>query len=239
MKRVLAFAFALLATGSLLAQKTINDDNAQVRSVPAFHAIRVSSGIDLYLSTGDAAVAVSARESEFRDRIRTEVENGVLKIWYDTRDMKNMVWGNSKNLKAYVSARLIDQLGASGGSDVFIDGTLTAPALKVDLSGGSDFRGRVAVSGKFECHASGGSDAMVSGTAGDLDVHASGGSDFKGRELVAETMKADASGGSDIDATVNREVRASASGGSDVYYRGNASLVESNKSGGSDIRKRG
>ncbi|WP_165871562.1 head GIN domain-containing protein [Flaviaesturariibacter flavus] len=239
MKKLLAFAFLLLGAGSLQAQKTINDDNARVRSVPAFRGIRVSSGIDLYLSTGEPAVAVSARESEFRDRIRTEVENGVLKIWYDTRDLKNMVWGNSKNLRAYVSAREIEQLGASGGSDVFIDGTLSAPTLKVDLSGGSDFKGRVAISGKLECHANGGSDVIISGTAGDLEVHAAGGSDFKGRELVAETMRAEASGGSDIDATVNREVRASASGGSDVYYRGNASLVESNKSGGSDIKKRG
>jgi hypothetical protein len=239
MKKLLLLAFAAFAFAGVQAQKTIHDDNAQVRNVPAFHGIRVSSGIDLYLSTGEPAVAVSARDLEYRDRIRTAVEDGILRIWYEWNDGKSIVWGNGKNLKAYVSAKTLDQLGASGGSDVFIEGTLSAPTLKVDLSGGSDFKGAVAIGGKLETHLSGGSDVSISGTANSLEVYASGGSDFKGSDLVADTMKAEASGGSDVDATVNREVRASASGGSDVYYRGNASLVESNKSGGSGIRKRG
>jgi hypothetical protein len=239
MKKIFALVFAALLVSGAQAQKTIHDDNAQVRNVPAFHGIRVSGGIDLYLSTGEPAVAVSARDSEYRDRIRTAVEDGVLRIWYEWKDSKGIVWGNNKNLKAYVSVKQLDQLSASGGSDVFIDGTLTAPNLKVDLSGGSDFKGKVSVSGTLETHLSGGSDVNVSGSAGTLAVFASGGSDFNGSDLVADTMKAEATGGSDVDATVNREVRASASGGSDVYYRGSADLKESHKSGGSDIKKRG
>ena len=237
MKRILFAVFLVLSLGAT-AQKTIHDDMAQVRTVSSFHGVRVSAGIDLYLSEGDEAVAVSARSIEARDRIRTTVENGILRIWYDTGD-KNVVWGNNKHLKAYVSAKVIDQLSASGGSDVFIEGTLHSLSLKLDLSGGSDFKGTVAVQGTLEASLSGGSDVDIKGTASVLKVSASGGSDFKGAGLTVDTCTADASGGSDVDVTVNREIRASASGGSDVYYRGAATLSESHKSGGSDIRKKG
>ncbi|RYZ15839.1 MAG: DUF2807 domain-containing protein [Chitinophagaceae bacterium] len=238
MKQLLFGALLTLSLGAS-AQKTIHDDMAQLRTVTAFHGVRVSAGIDLYLSEGDEAVAVSARSIELRDRIRTTVENGILRIWYESNDNKGMVWGNNKSLKAYVSAKMIDQLSASGGSNVFVEGTLHSPSLRLDLSGGADFKGSVSVQGTLEAGISGGSDADIKGTAAVLKVSASGGSDFNGGDLTVDSCTADASGGSDVDVTVNREIRASASGGSDVYYRGSATLAESHKSGGSDIKKRG
>ena len=68
---------------AVIAQKTVNDPNAEKRNVSGYHAIEVGGGIDLYLSQGEEAVAVSASETKYRDRIKTEVKNGVLKIWYD------------------------------------------------------------------------------------------------------------------------------------------------------------
>ncbi len=59
--------FSCLLAGAALsvtAQKTINDPNAEVRSVKGFHAIKVSGGIDLYLSQGEEALAVSAKDAE-------------------------------------------------------------------------------------------------------------------------------------------------------------------------------
>ncbi|GAA4324720.1 head GIN domain-containing protein [Flaviaesturariibacter amylovorans] len=231
------FTVALLAVCAVAgAQKTINDPNAQLRTVSSFHGVKVSSGIDLYLSPGDEAVAVSARDAEYRDRILTKVENGVLHIWYDH---KGMSWSNgNKALKAYVSYKALDQVDASGGSDVLVDGTIRANKLSVNLSGGSDFKGAVAVQ-QMKVDQSGGSDMTVSGTAGTLRVDASGGSDFKGYGLSAESCTAEASGGSDIDVQVSKEIRAHASGGSDISYRGNPSVVETNKSGGSSVKKSG
>jgi len=76
------FISVLLAGFSMaaLAQKIINDPNAEKRNVSNFHGVEISGGIDLYLSQGEETVAVSASEAKFRDKIRTEVKNGVLKI---------------------------------------------------------------------------------------------------------------------------------------------------------------
>ena len=227
----------LLLTGiitSVSAQKTVNDANAQKRNVSGFHAIEVSGGIDLYLSQGDEAVAVSASKDEYRDKIITEIKNGVLKIWFDSKSNLKIDWSNRK-LKAYVSFKNLDGLEASGGSDVIVDGTIKATKLAMEISGGSDFKGKVE-SDELKINASGGSDVNISGKAARLNIDASGGSDFSGFDFAADICNVEASGGSDVHVTVNKELSANASGGSDVYYKGTG-LIRDLKTGGGSIKK--
>jgi hypothetical protein len=230
------FISVLLAGFSMaaLAQKTINDPNAQKRNVNNFHGVEISGGIDLYLSQGEETVVVSASEAKFRDKIRTEVKNGVLKIWYETNSNLHLDRGNRK-LKAYVSFKNLDVLDASGGSDIKVEGSIDVSKLSMTVSGGSDFDGKVNIS-DFRVDASGGSDVDISGTAKTIDIDASGGSDFKGYELITENCTVDASGGSDVYITVNKELNAESSGGSDIYYKGNG-LIKNLKSGSSSIKK--
>src|SRR5215208_8405945 len=124
MKKILfLLAFTLLYI-TVSAQKLIHDPNAEVRDVKGFHAIEVSGGIDLYLSSGDETVAVSAKGDEVRRRVKTEVKNGVLKIYFEWKDGIRFSLGNNRALKAYVSYKNLDKISASGGSDVMVDGTI-------------------------------------------------------------------------------------------------------------------
>ncbi|HEX6846184.1 MAG TPA: head GIN domain-containing protein [Chitinophagaceae bacterium] len=230
--------FALLALAGVIttasAQKTINDANVQKRNVSGFHAIEVSGGIDLYLSQGDEAVAVSAAKVDDRDKIITEVKDGVLKIWYDWKNSSKFDWGNRK-MKAYVSFKNIERLEGSGGSDILVDGTIKVAKLDMEISGGSDFDGKVETN-ELKVEASGGSDVDISGKAAKVTIDASGGSDFKGYELASDICNVEASGGSDVHITVNKELSANASGGSDVFYKG-AGLIRDIKTSGSSIKK--
>ena len=238
MKKFLFLTIMILGIIVSKAQKTIYDANAQVRQAKGFHAIQVSGGIDLFLSSGEEALAVSAREAEDRGRIKTEVENGVLKIWFDWKEGGNFLKGGNRQLKAYVSYKTLDRLSASGGSDVVVDGTINAGKFTLSISGGSDFRGSLNAQ-EVTVDQSGGADIDISGKASRITINASGGSDFDGYGLEAETATVGASGGSDVQITVTKQLTANASGGSDVSYKGNASAVTSNKSGGSSIRKSG
>jgi hypothetical protein len=234
-----SFLLVLLAAGIIAyGQKTVNDPNAETRNVSGFHAIEVSGGIDLMLSQGNEAVAVSAANTEYRDKIMTKVENGVLKIWFEYKKENGLRidWGNRK-LKAYVSFRNLDRLEASGGSDVDVDGTITVSKLDMGISGGSDFHGKVDVS-NLKIDASGGSDVSISGKSQNITLVVSGGSDFNGYDLSADVANVQASGGSDVEITVNRELSASASGGSDVTYKGSGSIRDV-KTSGSNIKKVG
>jgi len=236
MKKSFFLLMFVITAWTVTAQKVINDPNAEKRNAVGFHAISVSSGIDLYLSQGDESVVISASETKYRDRIKTEVKNGVLTIRYESNSNLHIDWGNDRKMKAYVSFKELDNLTASGGSDIDVDGSIKVHSLSVHLSGGSDFDGKVEID-DMNIDASGGSDAKISGTAKHLSIDASGGSDFKGYDLVTEVCSLSASGGSDVYITVNKELSADASGGSDVYYKGNGTVRDLKSSGSSSIKK--
>jgi len=239
MKNALLLLGISLCTIAVNAQdKVINDPNAVVRSARNFHAIHIGDGIDLYLSQGnEEAVAVSASKPEYRDKITTVVENGVLKIYYGPKDSWNFSWSGGRHLKAYVSFKSLDVLDGSGGSDIYVSGTIRVPKLKINVSGGSDFKGAVDIN-DLNIGLSGGSDVSISGRSGNLKIDASGGSDFKGYDLISDIIYAEGSGGSDMQVNVNKELTVHSSGGSDVYYKGNGVIREAKTSGGGSVSKR-
>lgn len=238
MKNIISvLLLSLLVTGVYAQKQIINDPNAQQRQVKGFHSIIVSHAIDLYLSQGDEdAVAVSASSGEYRDHIKTEVENGVLRISYDEN---GKWWKNvgNKKLKAYISFKNIDHLEASGASDITVTGTLKSSSLNMELSGASDFKGKVEI-GSLDLTLSGASDAVMTGSVSGLKINASGASDLKAYDLLVDNCDADASGASDIKITINKELNARASGASGIYYKGGGVIRDLKTSGASSVSKR-
>lgn len=235
MKKLSILFIGLLIGAGLYAQQ-VNDPNAEVRQAKNYHGISVSSSFDVYLTQGnEEAVAVSAAETKYRERIKVEVKDGILYIGYNS-DGK-LGWGNNnKKLKAYISFKQIDKLTVSGACDVYISGTLKADILSINQSGASDLKGKLDVN-KLTVDLSGASDITVTGTATQLSIEASGASDFKGYDLNSDICNARASGASDIKITVNKELSAHASGASDVRYKGSGVIRDIKSSGASSVSK--
>ncbi len=243
MKKLLSL-FALLVALYSNAQLTINDPNAEVREAKNFHAISVSNAFDVFISQGkEEAVAVSASEEKYRQDIKVEVDNGVLKISFSK---EGKFWrgfnGDKMKLKAYISFKNIDNLTASGACDVKIQGNINTDNLRLNFSGASDLKeGTIKGSinaKKLTVEASGASDIKISGSATELDVEANGASDFKGFDFATDYCNAKASGASSINITVNKELSAHATGASDVHYRGDGLIREIKTSGASNVSKR-
>ncbi|MHA4845288.1 head GIN domain-containing protein [Flavitalea antarctica] len=236
MKKILSILALSLLVLSAQAQQ-INDPNVEVRPLTGFNSIKVSNAIDLYLSQGDEeAVAVSADKVAWRNHIKTSVQDGVLRIYYEnTGDGFKM--GNRK-LKAYVSVKDLVNLEASGASDVVIAGRMTGGDVRIQMNGASDFRGSVDFK-SLDLKLNGASDANITGRVVSLKVDANGASDLKGYELETDICTAEASGASDIKITVNKELSARASGASGVYYKGTGVIRDIKSSGSSSISKKG
>ncbi len=237
MKKLSALFTFLLCASVLFAQNTtIKDDNAQVRNVSSFHAVAVSSGIHLYLKQGNTnAVAVSASSSDIISRIKTEVENGKLRIYIDMQGLKG--WNSkNKNLKAYVTIKDIDELEVNSGANAETDGNINATDLKISLSSGADFNGGITAS-KLWVDQSSGSNININGKVNYVEIKTSSGANFKGYDLVSETCKADASSGSGIEITVNKDLQAAASSGGGIDYKGNASISNISNSSGGRVKK--
>jgi len=237
MKNVVVFAFlALLSIQSFAQKQVISDPNVQQREVSGFHAIKVSHAIDVMIVQGnEEGLAVSARTVEYRDKITSEVRNGVLIISYNESSWNG---GGNKKLKAYVSVKNLDEIKASGACDVIVNGKLETKELMLDFSGASDFKGTIATE-FLDVDISGASDLTVNGNATSARIHASGASDFKGYDLVTEKSAVHASGASDIKITVNKELNAEASGASGINYRGEGLIKDIKTSGASSVSRKG
>ena len=239
MKFLKLLPIALLFSSILVAQKEVNDPNAETRALKGFHSIKVSTGIQLMLNQSNTeAVAVSATSIEHRDKIKTVVEDGVLKIYYDNDSWKSWRNGDNKKLKAYVSVINLNGLAASAGASIKIEGTIKSNKLNVDVSSGALLNGNIIVT-SLEIDQSSGSVINLSGSVTDLTVDGSSGSVLHGYELIVENCNVDASSGGGVQVTVNKELSVEATSGAYINYKGQGVIKNIKTSSGGNVSKKG
>jgi Putative auto-transporter adhesin, head GIN domain len=237
MKKLL-FSLVTFLSLSAFAQdtKVINDANATQRTLNAgFTAIHVSSGIDLYISQGnEESIAVSASDQKNLDRLKTEVVNGTLKIYYD---YKGISWKpDHRKLKAYVSFKTLEKLTASAGSEVTVNGSINAEDLDLNVNSGSEFNGTINAK-MLSAHVSSGAGIKISGRADKLKADVSSGANFKGYDFAVDFCEASASSGASLHVTINKELNAKASSGADIRYKGTALIRDIKISAGGAVKK--
>jgi len=214
----------------------VNDANAEKRMVTPFTGVDVSNAITLYISQGNEdAVAVSCTESSDTKKVKTEVKNGVLKIYFD-----NGFWGGAwkdKKVKAYVSIKNPNFISISGASSCKINETINAENLKINISGASNIKGNLKVN-NLKIDLSGASSATFNGTTNLAFIDASGASSFKCYDFIIDDCTAEASGASSLNLNVKTKLAASAGGASSIKYIGNPDVVKSDSNGASSIKKK-
>ncbi len=236
-KLFLAFLLVTSSCLCLFAQKTVNAPNAEKRAVSGFHGIEVATGIELTLTRGNAEeVAVSAANTEFRDKIVTKVENGILKIHYETKTGSINKKKETKDLKAWVSYKTLDKLYATTGAEVRIEGVLEANDLDMKANTGAEITGKVEV-GSLKLDQSTGSKVNLTGKAGKLEAEGSTGSKFNGDEMSTTTCEVRVNTGARISVNAEKELQVKASTGGNVRYRGNAGIREIRTSTGGSVSK--
>ena len=239
MKQIMFFLLASTIVANAFAQdKIISDANAQQRNVGSFHGIKIRNGISLIIKQGNEdGVVVSASEDKYRDRIKTEVVDGILKIFYDVNLLKDLQKTN-KHLRAYVSVKKLDKLHASEGANVQIESTLTTSNIDLDFASGAKFEGRVEAAAVTLDQSSGAS-CRISGKAESLDIDADSGAHFYGYGFSTAKCNASASTGSKVEITVEKELSADAHSGGDISYKGGGSVIKVSTNAGGRVKKLG
>jgi len=217
------------------AQTIINDKNAEVRNIIDFTGIKVSGGIDVYLSQSNGyALAVSASDEKYNVNIKTEVRNGILHISYEGNSFR---LSPNRKLRAYISFKTLENLEGSDASNFIINGILNASNFKIKLSGASEVKGTLHFDNLL-LNMEGASIVKVNGTVKNIKINASGASDMKNYDLVVDNCIAELSGASDIKITIDKSLSAKASGASLLYYKGSPEKTEISSSGASNISQR-
>ena len=195
-----------------------------------FNSIKVSQGLDLYITqSNDVALSVEADEN-LHDLIMTEVENDVLRI-YTTENIRR-----ASSRKIMLDVKDISAIKATSGSDVFSTNTIETDELELNCTSGADIKLDVKTK-TLNAHSTSGSDIRLSGTTVVLIAEATSGSDIKASELKAETSRVKATSGADISVNTSKELTARATSGADIRYSGNPEKVDKSDSSSGSVRK--
>ena len=238
MKKTLLFLslFLGLITTSF-AQKTINDANAEKRTVGSFHGIDVATGIELILTKGTTEeVAVSASETQFRDKIVTEVRNGILRIHYETKSGAINKKNENKRLKAYVSYKSLDLLHVTTGAEANVDGVLEATTFELKANTGGLVKAEINI-GTLTVDQNTGSKITLTGKVDKLEAEGDTGSKFMGENLTTNTCLIEMSTGAGIYISVEKELNVKADTGGYIKYKGNAGIREIKTNTGGYVSK--
>ena len=237
MKKLFLSLLMLATVYNLLAQTTISDPNVEKRTVGSYHGIDVATGIQLVLTAGNTEeVAVSASKTEYRDKIITKVENGVLKLYYETKTGAINRKNDNKELKAYVSYKTLDKLEVTTGAQVKINGVLKSASLELKSNTGGQVNGEIDIS-SLKVKQNTGSKITLSGTSETLDVDGDTGSKFLGEGLRTVNCTASAGTGAQVTITVEKELSAKADTGGNIKYKGSASIRNVKTHTGGSITK--
>lgn len=224
MKRFIISVLLACTFYNLLAQKTISDPNVEKRAVGSFHGIEVATGIKLVLTEGSTEeVAVSADKTEYRDKIVTEVVNGILKIHYETKTGAINRRNESKNLRAYVSYKKLDRLDVTTGAQIEINGVLKSASLDLKANTGGILKGEISIT-TLKVDQNTGSKITLTGSADNLGVDGDTGSKFFGEGLNIINCDAEVSTGAQVFITVDKELNAKASTGGYIKYKGQGGI---------------
>jgi hypothetical protein len=196
----------------------------------SFDEIKVSRGLDVYLTQGSTENITIEADENLHDIIMTKIENNILKIYAN----QNIPY--SKSQKVLVTFQDISKITASSGSDVFSTNIITADALELNTESGSDMHLEVEAN-SIDCQTTSGSDLRLSGTTETLYAMASSGGNIKAAKLKAIETTAKASSGADITVNTAKALTAKASSGGDIKYYGDPEQVEKTDGVSGSVRK--
>lgn len=237
-KMIITAGIILTAFFAQAQERIVKDANAETRKVESFHGVSVSGAIELYVSQGPQAVAISAASQEDVDKIVTEVEGGILKIRFkDKKSWWSDQWNTTgRKFKAYVSAEHLDFLSQSGSGNIRIEGTLKSPELTFEVSGSGNIYGDIKTD-QLQVRVSGSSNIKLTGVASNADFVCSGSGNINAPGLSTEICEVSMSGSGNAELTVNKELSATISGSGNIRYSGSGNLVSSSTSGSGRIKK--
>ncbi len=195
-----------------------------------YTAVKVSEGINLFLSQKDETSVIVEADENIQDLLMTEVENGTLKIY-----LKNAVGKATKNV--YVTMPEIKKLTASSAANLRTKSLIKSNNLTIDASSGADIEAEIETT-NLTCESSSGADIDLSGICETADFHASSGANIDAKELEADTVSAKVSSGGDIHLSAKISLTANASSGGNISYYGNPEKLDVNTSSGGNINKR-
>jgi hypothetical protein len=196
-----------------------------------FKGIKVSTGIDLYVTQGSKNKVTVEADENLQDIIITEVEDGILKVYSE-----KSIW-KAKAREVHVTIKDLTLLKATSSSDVYGKGIIKTDEISITATSGADIRITVDAT-SVETSSTSGSDIRIAGTTINHASSATSGASIEAYELESENVLVKVTSGADINIYASEKLDANANSGGDIDFKGNPKSVTKKSSSGGDISKR-
>jgi len=195
-----------------------------------FNQIKVSQGLDLYITqSNDVSLSIEADEN-LHDLIMTDVENNILRI-YSSENIKR-----ASSKKIMLNINDISSIKATSGSNIYSTNTIKEDDLELASTSGANIKLDVKTQ-TLDCRSTSGSNIILRGSTNTLIAAATSGSNVKAEQLKAETSEVKATSGANISINTSKELTARATSGGDVRYSGNPKKVNKSDSSSGSVRQ--
>jgi hypothetical protein len=196
---------------------------SEVRELSAFQAIELRSFGRVFVASGaEQKVEVNAEE-DLLERVRTEVEDGVLVVglrWWLGALLR---LPELREVEVHVTLPELRAVKLSGAGQVRSEGVLKAEELELRLSGAGRLSLRLEA-GRVSTSLSGAGAVELSGSAGELEVRLSGAGAVDAEGLAARRVRIRASGAGECRVQAAESLEVELSGAGSVRYRGHPRL---------------
>lgn len=201
------------------------------RSVSSFDVIKVSSGLDVFITQGDEEALKVIADDNLIEYILTDVTGGILKIHTDVNIRK------AKSKEVHLVYKQVRSINISSSGDVKGTNMMKAEDLEIHLSSAGDLVLDIEAK-HINCRISSSGDARLSGNADELDAHLSSAGDLYAYDLIVMKAKVHASSAGNARIHATEEVYLTASSAGDIYYKGDPQKVYKNTSSAGSIIKK-
>ena len=199
-----------------------------------FTSVDAGSGFNVEISESNSYSVLVTADDNVMEYIEVKKSGDTLVV--------GMPWGRSfrsVTLEVEIAMPELYSLELSGGAQGKLEGFNSTSSFSVELSGGSQLRGTFETSGDVDLDLSGGSQlTQLVGEANDLTIDASSGSTLELSDFAVHDVNVELSGGSTATINLDGTLDADLSGGSSLYYIGDPTLGDIEKSSGSTISEK-
>jgi len=200
--------------------------------VEDFDELRIGSAFTCYVDFENHEDLILEVNENLMEYVDVRIVDGELRI--DLEDRVNVRKG--AELTAYVGAKYLKGLSASGASRIYLRDKMSASDIRLDVSGASRIKGDVDADYAI-ARISGASDLDLEGYVKDMELDGSGASNITGYSLETEYLDLELSGASRAELSNDGEMDLRLSGASVFRYRGNGVITSIETSGASKVER--
>lgn len=216
-------------------RKTVRGEGDVVKKernlTSSFDGIKVSSGIDVYLTQGDNTSLAVEADANLHEYILTEVRDDILHVYTDVNIR------DAKMKRVYVTMKEVKSLKTSSAGDIIGQSPIKGEDLEIGASSAGDIRIEVKAN-NINVDISSSGDVKLTGEAENLNADLSSAGDLEAYDLIVRNADINVSSAGDAHVNVTEKIVARASSAGDISYQGNPKSVDAHSSSAGGIHSR-